>query len=96
MRTVGLVALCGAAVVAAASAAVAQVPPFTPVILYDYIYYSDASKTVEVGYHQGVCYGGHYTPVWAGVAEFPVGTVTPYYDMVVVGRCTAGGGTIYQ
>lgn len=65
--------------------------PGAPVILYDTVYYSDASKTVEVGRNYGVCYGGWGSPIWAGSSQFTDGQTTAYYANVRVGRCTADG-----
>lgn len=70
---------------AAAGPAVALSEP-----LYSYIYYSDATRTVQVGSWQGVCYNG-----WAGVTQFPDGQVTQYEERVRIGTCT-DGGTIYE
>ncbi|MNR33754.1 hypothetical protein D3C85_1514540 [compost metagenome] len=65
--------------------------PGAPVILYDTVYYSDATHTVEVGRNYGVCYGGWGTPIWAGASQFTDGQTTAHYENVRVGRCTADG-----
>ncbi len=70
---------------AAAGPAVALSEP-----LYSYIYYSDATHTVQVGSWQGVCYNGY-----AGVTQYPDGQVTAHEVRVRIGTCT-GGGTIFE
>ena len=80
----GAITLFGALSAAAPAAALSEP-------LYDYIYYSDATKTSVVGTWSGVCYNGY-----AGVAQYPDGQVTPYYDKIIVGQCTGDGGTILQ
>jgi len=80
---------CVAAVISAALSTAALATPWSEP-LYDYIYFSDATKTVQVGYQVGVCYNGY-----AGVAEHAVGTVTSHYVLVRTGTCTSNG-TIYQ
>ncbi len=81
---------CVTAIVSAALSTAALATPWSEP-LYDYIYYSDATKTVQVGSWTGVCYNG-----WAGVTEFPDGTVTAHFDKVRTGTCLDNGGTIYQ
>ncbi|SPU54432.1 Uncharacterised protein [Brevundimonas vesicularis] len=81
---VGAVVFAG--VFSAAAPAVAFAQP-----LYDYVYYSDATKTVVVGSWSGVCYSGY-----AGVTQYPDGQVTAHYDKILVGSCTDDGGTIWQ
>jgi uncharacterized membrane protein len=80
---------CVAAVISAALSTAALATPWSEP-LYDYIYYSDATKTVQVGYHVGVCYNGY-----AGVAEFATGTMTSHYELIRTGTCTSNG-TIHQ
>lgn len=79
-----------------ATAPAAQIipPGGSQVPLYDIVYYSDASKTVEVGRNLGVCYGGWGSPIWAGSSEFTSGQQTSFYSQQHVGWCTADG-TIY-
>ncbi|QTC87167.1 hypothetical protein [Brevundimonas pondensis] len=85
-QTLAIIALATATTLSATAPAMALSEP-----LYDYIYYSDATKTVQVGSWTGVCYNG-----WAGVTEFPDGTVTAHFDKVRTGTCLGNGGTIYQ
>ena len=85
-QALAIVAVATATTLSATAPAMALSEP-----LYDYIYYSDATKTVQVGSWTGVCYNG-----WAGVAEFPDGTVTAYFDKIRTGTCLDNGGTIYQ
>lgn len=80
---------CVTAIVSAALSTAALATPWSEP-LYDYIYYSDATKTVQVGYQVGVCYNGY-----AGVAEFATGTVTSHYELIRTGTCSSKG-TIYQ
>lgn len=63
------------------------------VLLYDTVYYSDATYLVEVGRNYGVCYGGINEPAWAGASEFTDGQTTRFYRQVVSGTCSGGGGT---
>lgn len=87
-----LATLAAAATAFAATAAFAGPGgPGAPVILYDIVYYSDASQTVEVGRNYGVCYGGWGSPIWAGQSQFTDGQQTAYFEYVRVGRCTADG-----
>lgn len=87
-----LLTLVAAATALTASAAFAgPVGPGSPVYLYDIVYYSDASKLIEVGRNSGVCYGGHGSPIWAGQSQFTFGETTAHYENVRVGRCTANG-----
>lgn len=65
--------------------------PGAPVILYDIVYYSDATQMEEVGRNFGVCYGGWSSPIWAGQSQYTTGQTTAYYEYVRVGRCTADG-----
>ncbi|NBW08215.1 MAG: hypothetical protein EBR82_09330 [Caulobacteraceae bacterium] len=88
----GSIAIAG--IGAAATAAFAAPPPPGDVALYDVVYYSDASKTVEVGRNYGVCYGGWNTPIWAGSSQYTTGEQTAYYSNEHVGWCTADG-TVY-
>lgn len=71
-----------------ATAAIAQT---SMIILYDTVYYSDATHTVEVGRNYGVCYGGMGNPIWAGSSQYTDGQTTSFYANVRVGRCTANG-----
>ena len=86
--------------IAAGSVAIAALTATAPsaqivgpgrVALYDVVYYSDASKTVEVGRNQGVCYGGMGSPIWAGGSQYTDGQQTAYYSQEHVGWCTADG-----
>ena len=88
---IALSALLVGGVVAGAAAA-AQ---WDRVPLYSYIYYSDSSFTTVVGEHGGVCYG---TPgyVYAGVTQYPYGTVTAHVQEVRIGWCLQNGETIYE
>jgi hypothetical protein len=79
------------------TAPIAQIlPGGNQVALYDVVYYSDASRTVEVGRNYGVCYGGWGTPVWAGSSQYTSGQQTSFYSQEHVGWCTANGETIYH
>lgn len=75
--------------------AVGAAPPPDRAPLYSYIYYSDASHTTVVGEHGGVCYG-YPGSMYAGVAQFPYGTVTAYVEEVRIGWCLQSGETIYE
>lgn len=87
-----VVALVAASTALAATAAFAGPGgPGAPVYLYDIVYYSDASKMVEVGRNSGVCYGGWGSPIWAGQSQYTYGQTTSHYENVRVGRCTADG-----
>lgn len=87
--------------VAAGSVAIAALTATAPsaqisgpgdrVALYDIVYYSDASKTEEVGRNQGVCYGGWGSPIWAGSSQYTYGQQTAFYGQEHVGWCTANG-----
>lgn len=77
-----------------ATAPAAQPIPIGQVPLYDIVYYSDASMTVEVGRNVGRCYGGWGHPIWAGSSEFTSGQQTSFHSQEHVGWCTADG-TIY-
>jgi len=90
LRLAALTAATVALVGAGAPAALAD--PNVP--LYDVVYYSDASRTVEVGRNYGVCYGGWNTPIWAGSSQYTTGEQTAYYSSEHVGWCTADG-TVY-
>ena len=49
--------------------------------MYEYTYYSDASKTTQVGFSFDQCINGHVVP---GQAH---GTATQYYSRHVIGQC---------
>ncbi|WP_306017276.1 hypothetical protein [Oceanicaulis sp. MMSF_3324] len=49
--------------------------------MYEYTYYSDASKTTQVGFAFDQCINGH---VVLGQAH---GTATQYYTRSVIGQC---------
>jgi|OM-RGC.v1.030368654 hypothetical protein len=73
------------------TASSAQIIGGNRVALYDVVYYSDASKTTEVGRNYGVCYGGWGTPIWAGSSEFTSGQQTAFHSQEHVGWCTPEG-----
>lgn len=89
-------ALAGAAMLLVGTSATAEVPPLGDVILYDVVYYSDATKSVEVGRNFGVCYGGGWLPVWAGQSALTFGEVTGHYEYQRVGRCDPMGYPILE
>ena len=96
MKLTRVIALAGASLMLATTTTAAQVPPFSEVVLYDIVYYSDASKTLEVGRNFGVCYGGGWLPVWAGQSEFTSGETTAHYSYERVGRCDPMGYPILE
>lgn len=91
MRLAVIAAGAVAAASLAATAPSAQTFPGGQVRLYDTVYYSDATKTVEVGRNYGVCYGGWGQPIWAGGSEYTDGQTTAYSSNQQVGWCTADG-----
>ncbi|WP_439635512.1 hypothetical protein [Oceanicaulis sp.] len=68
-----------AAVCVATSAAMAMWPDTER--MYEYTYYSDASKTTQVGFSFDQCINGYVVP---GQAH---GTATQYYTRTVIGQC---------
>ena len=88
--------IVGSIVLVSATVATAQSSRLGDAVLNDIVYYSDASKTVEVGRNQGVCYGGNGSPVWAGQSQFTAGETTPYFVIQRVGRCLPDGSTQYE
>jgi len=89
--------IAGSIALASVGGVAAALPGPTPigaVPLYDIVYYSNATKTVEVGRNVGVCYGGWGNPQWAGSSEFTSGQQTSFYSSEHVGWCTADG-TVY-
>ena len=91
MRLAVIAAGAVAAASLAATAPSAQTSPGGQVRLYDIVYYSDSTKTVEVGRNLGVCYGGWGQPIWAGSSEYTGGQTTPYASNEHVGWCTDDG-----
>ena len=68
-----------AAVCVASSAAMAMWPD--SVRMYEYIYYSDSSRTTEVGFSFDQCINGYVVP---GQAQ---GTATQYFTRIPIGNC---------
>jgi hypothetical protein len=80
---------CVTAIVSAALSTAALATPWSEP-LYDYAYFRDATKTVQVGYQVGVCYSG-----FAGVNPDMEGVITPHFERVHTGTCT-DNGAIYH
>lgn len=74
--------ILGAAVAAGVVVSAASLAMWPdPVRMYEYNYYSDASKTTQVGFSFDQCINGFVVP---GQAH---GTATQYYTRHVIGQC---------
>jgi len=79
MRNLIKIGLVAAAAVAGASFASGAAGSSEPMFLY--FYYSDASKTTQVGFRRDICTNGYVT---SGPVQ---GQITPYFDIEGIGRC---------